>query len=390
LPDQVAARAATQESATPTRALGCHTFASASSVRASKGSPPIVSKPPAPIHQVPGAPLTGLTCGLAERNAADARASSRAITASSHASTSSAAHRDFASGTDIPVRTCAFAAAEVTARSTGRFPCTSAIGSVSQWGPKWGPKWGDALRPDHTAPIGNLGMRTHATRHFDVTVNFSQGKNFHGLVWSALLDHDGDAARGLGWHVIYFGERPSSGDGGARLARDAQSERARELGGFGVVTEYEERGVGFACEAGETDGDGAREHGCAVEDDEGERAAAQEDIGAPCAAGGVVGSHDPKTFVVSVRADVRPVARSERACGVDVRDRTAVVNGAFGDPADERGFSGAGEADEFGEAAAGEAVVGESGIECGDAGGEAGCARARAGDDFGEVLAEEG
>jgi hypothetical protein len=234
-------------------------------------------------------------------------------------------------------------------------------------------------------------MRTHATRHFDVTVYFSQRKNFHGLVRSALLDHDGDAARGLGWHVIYFfGERPSSGDGGARLARDAQSERARELGGFGVVTEYEERGVGFACEAGETDGDGAREHRRTVEDDEREHAAAEEDVGAPCAAGGVVGAHDPEPVLVSVRADVRPVAGGERAGGIDVRDRAAVMNGALGDLADERGFAGAGEADEFCETAAGEAAVGECGIECGEAGGEAGCARARAGDDFGEVLAEEG
>jgi hypothetical protein len=232
-------------------------------------------------------------------------------------------------------------------------------------------------------------MRTHATRHFDVTINFSQGKNFHGLVWSALLDHDGDAARGLGWHVIYFGERPSSGDGGASLARDAQSERAREFGGFGVVAEHEERGVGFARESCEADRDRACEDWSAVEHDERERAAAQEDIGAPCAAGGVVGAHDPEPVLVSVRADVRPVAGGERAGGIDVRDRTAVLHGAFGDPADERGLAAAWKADEFSEAAAGEAVVGERGIECGEAGSEAGGARARAGDDFGEVLAEE-
>jgi hypothetical protein len=66
------------------------------------------------------------------------------------------------------------------------------------------------------------------------------------------------------------------------------------------------------------------------------------------------------------------------------------MNGALGDPADERGFTGSRESDEFCEAAAGEAVVGECGIECCEAGGEAGGTRARAGDDFGEVLAEEG
>jgi hypothetical protein len=235
-------------------------------------------------------------------------------------------------------------------------------------------------------------MRTHATRHFDVTVNFSQGKNFHGLVWSALLDHDGDAARAIGRRVVFFfRERSSSCDGGwLRFFCDAQSQRAGKFGSFGVVAEHEERGVGFACEAREADGDGAREHRRAVEDDERERAAAQEDVGAPCAARGVVGAHDPEPVLVSVRADVRPVARGERAGGVDVRDRAAVMNGAFGDPADERGFTGSRDADEFGEAAAGEAAVGERGIECGNAGGEAGRAGARAGDDFGEVLAEEG
>ena len=120
-------------------------------------------------------------------------------------------------------------------------------------------------------------MRTHATRHFDVTIHFSKGKNVHGLVRSALLDHDGDAR--------------SSSCG-------AQSQRARELGGFGGIAEHEERGVGFACEAGEADGDGALEDGRAVEDDERERAAAEEDVGAPCAARGRVGAHDPESLAI--------------------------------------------------------------------------------------------
>src|ERR1019366_10116875 len=126
-----------------------------------------------------------------------------------------------------------------------------------------------------------------------------------------------------------------------------------------------------------------REHGRAVEDDERERTAAEEDIGAPRAARGIVGAHDPESFVVSVGADVRPVAWGERAGGVDVRDPPAVVHGAFGDVADEGGLAAALWADELGEPAAGEAVVGEGGIEHGEAGGEAGCAGARAGDDFG-------
>ena len=110
---------------------------------------------------------------------------------------------------------------------------------------------------------------------------------------------------------------------------------------------------------GEADGDGAREHRRAVEDDEGERTAAEEDVGAPRAARGGVGAHDPEALVISGGADVRPVARGERAGGIYVRDGAAVVDRALGDAADERGFSGAGESDELGEPAAGEAAVGE-------------------------------
>ena len=38
----------------------------------------------------------------------------------------------------------------------------------------------------HTAPIGNLGMRTQATRHFDDT------GNLHGVLRAAFVDEDRD------------------------------------------------------------------------------------------------------------------------------------------------------------------------------------------------------
>jgi hypothetical protein len=215
-------------------------------------------------------------------------------------------------------------------------------------------------------------MRTHATRHFDVTVSISQGKNFHGLVRCALLDRDDDVVRSS-----------------SRLSLHAQAERARELGGFRVVAEDEERGVGLAREAGEADGDRAREQGSAVEDDERERPAAEEHVGAPRAAPGFVGPHDPEAFASAVRADMGPVARGERAGGVDVGDPPAVVHRALGDPADEGGLAAAGRTDELGEPAAGEAAVREGSVE-GEAGGEARRSRSGALDDFGEVLTEEG
>ncbi len=65
-----AARAATQLSATPTRASGCHPRATANSRAIPPASPPTASKPPTPTHQYPGASGTGVTCGDAANNAA--------------------------------------------------------------------------------------------------------------------------------------------------------------------------------------------------------------------------------------------------------------------------------------------------------------------------------
>ncbi len=223
-------------------------------------------------------------------------------------------------------------------------------------------------------------MRTHATRHFDVTVHFSRRKNFHGLVRSAFFDHHDD--------VVRSSSRGGGRNSRPRNARDVQSERARELGSFCVVAQHEERGVGFAREPREANGDGAGEEGSAVDHDEGEGAAAQENIGAPRAACGIVGAHNPEAVFI-ICADVRPIARRERAGGIDVRDPPAVGDGAFGDAADESSFAAPGEADEFGKAAAGKPSVWKRGIQIGDASCQTGCSRSGALDDLGEILAEE-
>jgi hypothetical protein len=52
--------------------------------------------------------------------------------------------------------------------------------------------WGIDLFPSaiaccHTAPIGNLGMRTQATRHFECT------GNLHGVLRAAFVDADRDS-----------------------------------------------------------------------------------------------------------------------------------------------------------------------------------------------------
>ena len=61
--------------------------ASASSAFASARSPPTASSPVAPIHHMPGAPVTGVTCGLAPRKVAVARRISSSTTTWSHGRT---------------------------------------------------------------------------------------------------------------------------------------------------------------------------------------------------------------------------------------------------------------------------------------------------------------
>src|SRR5688500_7773569 len=128
----VPARAATHESAIATRASGCQRRARASNAFASDGSSPNVSSPLAPIHHMPGAPATGVTCGLAPRNAAVARRTSSSITTWSQGKTSRSAQRDRASVTVIPDLICARAPAVVTALT--RTPSLNAIGRSSQYG----------------------------------------------------------------------------------------------------------------------------------------------------------------------------------------------------------------------------------------------------------------
>ena len=66
----------------------------------------------------------------------------------------------------------------ITTSSTpiGRRSCSSDPGGIRSRA------FPSAIACCHTAPIGNLGMRTHATRHFDCTANL------HHVMRSALLD----------------------------------------------------------------------------------------------------------------------------------------------------------------------------------------------------------
>ena len=190
----------------PTRACGCHTLAIRRNTPASARSPPSPSKPVAPIHHVPGMPAAGATCGLADKKAALVRASSRVTQASSQSRTWSAAQRPRAAATVMPARTCNRAAAAVTARS--RWPSRRARSCSSQCG---GGAAADAalasasgayaasgdIASSHTAPIGNLGILTHATRSVLHSVTHFVAGTFHlhPLCGAAFFDRDEQAAR---------------------------------------------------------------------------------------------------------------------------------------------------------------------------------------------------
>lgn len=84
-----------------------------------------------------------------------------------------------------------------------------------------------------------------------------------------------------------------------------------------LATEYDEGGVGIARQSGEPDRSGAREHRRAVQHDQAEGAAAQQDVGAPGGAGGAGWAHHPEwrfaPHAVPVPVSRRPVLRREGA-----------------------------------------------------------------------------
>ena len=75
----------------------------------------------------------------------------------------------------------------------GSAPLPFAFPFAAGWlGPCLSTVWGRDFLPSaiaccHTAPIGNLGMRTQATRHFDRT------GNLHGVLQAALFDENRDS-----------------------------------------------------------------------------------------------------------------------------------------------------------------------------------------------------
>jgi hypothetical protein len=87
-----------------------------------------------------------------------------------------------------------------------------------------------------------------------------------------------------------------------------------------LVSNHHQHRFGVAREARQPDGHLAGEGRRAIEDDEPEGAAAQKHVGAPCAAGAVLGPHDEHAHAADrILSQQCPAAWIECASGVHVR-----------------------------------------------------------------------
>lgn len=150
---------------------------------------------------------------------------------------------------------------------------------------------------------------------------------------------------------------------------DAQSQRAaKHRGTLLVFGGHHERGIRFARQAGEPNGDLSGEWRGTVENDERERAAAQEDVRAPGAGGGRFRAHHPDAACHQVL--VGPITRGERSPRIHVRHPQAVPGGLLDECAKEGGLPTPPCSQELGEPAAWQAMPGQHRIERVDTGGQ--------------------
>ena len=298
-------------------------------------SPPCPSSPCAPIHQRPG--RAGVTCGLSARHAAVTRCMARPTARSSQGRTSSPAQMARAAGMVMPFRTPSVAAC-VVATSTrslrvsamacssqcdGSFsgdasPVARALPSLVAPADRRGGSWPSS----HTAPIGNFGMRTQATRMMDDTGNLNGGTK------------PAAKNREFGWSPLTTA--PSAfhlhSHGPTHL-------RHRSL------THHDERRILVAREADEAKRHLPRERRGTVEHHERERPAAQQHIGAPGAARRIAWTHHAKEGAI----ERRPVGWIEGARGIDAGDTLPPAQRRAYQRANQRRGACAERADELGE-----------------------------------------
>ncbi len=121
----------------------------------------------------------------------------------------------------------------------------------------------------------------------------------------------------------------------AQSQRAAEERRARfgGPGGRAIGRDHQEGGIALSREVRESHREGTRQRGCAIDHQERERPAPQDHVRAPGRAGGVVRANHPQPLV---HAEVRPVARRERARRVDVGHPLAAPERRLDDPPRDR------------------------------------------------------
>lgn len=275
----------------------------------------------------------------------------------------------------------------------GRRSCSSDAGSVG------GGAFTEPVACCHTTPIGNLGIRTQATREV-VDTGYLDGPG--ALVTTTPGDGAGEGVKGRRrrWH-----HRRGSLDGVGEACLEATPRRASDHGGRERALEFEPEGAAdepassgammddeegdlpVLGDPGEPDDDAAREWCRVVEDDELEGAAAQEDVGAPGALPVGGRTHDPEA---AGRGERGPVGRGEGPCGVDVCYRLFVLDRGGDHGAGERGRAAAGDAGDLGEAPARDPPARERRIQRGDPGPDRPLHHRGGGHDRGELGAKGG
>ena len=296
----------------------------------------------------------------------------------------------------IGLSTASFAWERGPSNPIGRRSCWPNTGGVGS-----GP-FAEPVASRHTAPIGNRGIRTQATRHINDTLHL------HCLraALSAFGDGAGKGAAGSGgWICAAAGgvcRLPLSGAceagadavplrGWARrcalpLHVQPQGTAGELLAGV-LMMHNDKRGVAFLGQPSEAHCDAARNRGGVVEDNEPERVAAQQQVGAPGAVIAGRRANDPQTPRGGER---RPVSGGQRASGVDVCNPAFVYESTGDQRPREGGGAAAAASGDFGQPAAGHATAGEHGVERGDPRGHGIVHRGRGGNDGGDLGAEGG
>ncbi len=170
-------------------------------------------------------------------------------------------------------------------------------------------------------------------------------------------------------------------------AFQAEPERAAEhRRAARALAEHEQRGGRLAGEARETHARLPRERRRAVEDDEGEGAAAQQHVGAPRRARRLARTDHPEALAL---AEVRPVARVERARGIHVGDPAPIGGDALDHPAHQRRLPAPARPHDLGEPAARQPASRQRRVERLEARRQPGSDRARRVEEIGELLLEK-